>query len=40
MYYILYLTKEINVTTQQFEMNHLLRLPVTEKENKFHKTIV
>ncbi len=25
---------------QQFEMNHLLRLPVTEKENKFHKTIV
>jgi hypothetical protein len=21
-------------------MNHLLRLPVTEKENKFHKTIV
>ena len=24
----------------QFDMNHLLRLPVTEKENKFHTTIV
>ena len=25
---------------KQFDMNHLLRLPVTENENKFHQTIV